>query len=97
MNEKAGDPRLFYGSSRFNGKSTHQKWLCRCRDKLDLMQGATSHAGYFLLRGQEKVTKEKAARGLAAARCPALLVISGPFVQLARQKDPSLKHALSFP
>jgi len=61
------------------------------------MRGAAPRAGHFLLRGQEKVTKEKAARGLAATRCPALLVISGAFVQLARQKAASLKHALSFP
>jgi hypothetical protein len=59
--------------------------------------GAAPRAGYFLLRGQEKVTKEKAARGLAAARFPALLVISGPFVQLARHNAASLKHALAYP
>ncbi len=33
----------------------------RCRDGLNLMRGAAPHAGHFLLRGQEKVTKEKAA------------------------------------
>ena len=53
--------------------------------------------GELVLRGQENVTKDKAARGLAAARFPALLIISGPFVQLARQKTASLKHALTYP
>src|SRR5512146_1855469 len=58
--------------------------------------GAAPRAGHFLLRGQEKVTKEKAARRLAATRYPALLIISGPFVQLARQKTPrSNMHSLS--
>jgi hypothetical protein len=65
--------------------------------RIEFDAGAAPRAGYFLLRGQEKVTKEKAARGLAATRCPALLVISGPFVQLARQKAASLRHALSSP
>jgi hypothetical protein len=52
---------------------------------LHMMRGAAPRAGHFLLRGQEKVTKEKAARRLAATRYPVLLVISGPFGQLARQ------------
>ena len=55
------------------------------------MRGAAPRAAHFLLRGQEKVSKEKAARGLAAARYPALLGISG-VRELARQKTASLKH-----
>ena len=49
------------------------------------MRGAAPRAAHFLLRGQEKVSKEKAARGLAATRYPALLSISG-VRELARQK-----------
>ena len=55
------------------------------------MRGAAPHAAHFFVRGQEKVSKEKAARGLAAARYPALLSISG-VRELARQKAASLKH-----
>ena len=55
------------------------------------MRGAAPRAAHFLLRGQEKVSKEKAARGLAATRYPVLLGISG-VRELARQKAASLKH-----
>jgi hypothetical protein len=85
----------FFCSSNMEFNASER--LCVATATVEFDAGAAPRAGNLLLRDQEKVTKEKAARGLAATRCPALLVISGPFVQLARQKAASLKHALSFP